>query len=147
MQPQVELLGHCINKEGIRAVERKIQSIRDGQPPKSRKELRSFLGIASYYRRLIKNFAKIARPLSEKTLEKVKFELTLPMQKLLDTLKQALTTAPVLVYLDFKKPFLVSTDSSSAAVGAVLSQLGENGRENPIHYLLIFRVQVKFRFS
>ena len=76
----------------------------------------------------------MARPLSEKTSEKVEFKWTPSMQKSFDTLKQALTTAPVLAYSDFGKPFLVATDASSAAVGAVLSQLDENGREQPIHY-------------
>ena len=66
MQPRVELLGHSIDKDGIHTDERKVQSICDAHPPSNRKELRSFLGIASYYRRFIKNFAKIARPLSEK---------------------------------------------------------------------------------
>ena len=64
------------------------------------------------------------------TSEKVEFEWTSPMQKSFVTLKQALTTA----YPNFGKPFLVATDASSAAVGADLSQLDENGREKPIYY-------------
>ena len=104
MQPRVELLVHCIDKEVIHTDERKVQIIRDAHPPSSRKQLKSFLGIASYYQRFIKNFAKIARPLSEKTSEKVEFEWTLSMQKSFDTLKQALTTAPVLAYSGFSRP-------------------------------------------
>ena len=130
----VKLLGHCIDKEGIHTDERKVQTVRDAHPPSSRKQLRSFLGIASYYRRFIKNFVKIARPLSKKTLEKVEFEWTPSMQKSFEKLKQALTTPPVLAYPDSSKPFLVATDASSAEVGAVLSQLDGDGRENPIYY-------------
>ena len=120
MQPRVGLLGHCIDKGGIHTDGRKVQTIRDAHASRSRKVLRSFLGIASYYRRFIKNFAKIARTLLEKTSEKVEIEWAPSMQKSFDTLKQALTTAPVLAYPDFSKPFLVATDTSSAAVGAVL---------------------------
>ena len=66
--------------------------------------------------------------MSEKTSEKFEFEWATSIQKSFDMLKQALTTVPVLAYPDFSKPFLVATDASSAAVGAVLSQLDENGR-------------------
>ena len=134
MQSRVELLGYCIDKEGIHTDGRKVQTIRDFQPPSSRKQLRYSLGIASYYRRFIKNFAKIARPMSEKTSEKVEFGWTPSMQKSFDTLKKALTTVPVLAFPDFNRPFLVASGSSSAAVGAVLSQLDKNGRQFQMYY-------------
>ena len=82
----------------------------------------------------MENFAKIARPLSGMTSEKVEFEWIPLVQDSFHTLKQALTTAPVLAYPDFSKPFLVAMDESSAAVGAVLSLLGEDGREHSIYY-------------
>ena len=100
----------------------KVEKLRNAGRPRDKKELRSFLGIASYYRRFIKGFAKIASPLTEKTSEKFEFEWTEEMQKAFEMLKEALTTAPVLVYPDYQKPFIVSTDASSIAVGAVLSQ-------------------------
>ena len=134
MQPRVELSGHCIDKERIHTDERKVQTIRDAHSPRSRKELRSFLEMASNYQRFIRNFAKIARPLSKKISEKVEFEWTLPMQKSFNMLKQALTNAPVLAYPDFSKPFLVVTDASSAEVREFLLQLDENGKEHPINY-------------
>ena len=71
MQSHVELLGHCIDEKGIQTDERKVQTIRDAHPPSTRKQLMPFLGIASYYWRFRKNFAKIAKPLSEKTSENV----------------------------------------------------------------------------
>ena len=134
MQPRVEQLGHFIYKEGIRTDERKMRTIFDACQPRSRKELRSFLRIASYYRIFIKNFAKIARTLSGKTSEKVGFEWTPLMQKSSDTLKQQLSTTPVLAYPDFSNPLLIATDASSAKFGAVSSQLDENGREHPVYY-------------
>ena len=76
IQTCVELLGHCIHKEVIHTVGRKIQTIRHAHSPRSRAELRSFLGIASYYRKFIRIFPKIARPLSEMDSEKAESQWT-----------------------------------------------------------------------
>ena len=134
MQPRVELLGHFVDKDGVHVDGVKVERIRNAHPPTTRKELRSFLGLASYYRRFIKSFAKIAGPLTEKTSESITYEWTDEMQMAFEELKESLTKPPVLVYPNYGKPFIVSTDASSKAVGAVLSQLDDNGREHPIHY-------------
>ena len=134
MQPRVELLGHYVDKDGVHTDDVKVERIKNALPPRTRKELRSFLGLASYYRRFIRGFARIALPLTEKTSNNVDFTWTEEMQKSFGTLKEALCTAPVLVYPDYDKPFIVSTDASSRAVGAVLSQLDDEKREHPIHY-------------
>ena len=134
MQPKVELLDHMVDKEGIHVDDQKVVKIKEAEIPTSRKELLSFLGLSSYYRRFIPGFAKISKPLVLKTSEKVKFEWTDTMQDAFECLKTKLTTAPVLAYPDYKKPFVVCTDASSKAVGAVLSQLDDNGREHPVHY-------------
>ena len=134
MQPRVELLGHYVDADGVHVDHAKVGKIRNAIAPRDRKSLRSFLGLASYYRRFIKGFAKIAQPLSEKTSENAQYEWTDRMQAAFERLKDALTTAPVLVYPDYSKQFIVSTDASSIAVGAVLSQKDDNGREHPIHY-------------
>ena len=87
MQSCEELLGYCIDKEGIHTDERKVQIIRDAHPPSTRRQLRSFSEIALYYRRFIKNFAKIASSLSDRTSEKVEFEWRPQMQNSFDVLK------------------------------------------------------------
>ena len=74
MQPRVELLGYILREYGIHVYDAKICVIRDAPPPINRKELRSFLDLASCYRCFIKGFAKIASPLTEKTSGKVSFE-------------------------------------------------------------------------
>ena len=134
MQSSVELLGQIVDKCGVHVDEEKISKIKEPSPPMTRKELRSFLGLASYYRRFVPDFGNISKPLNTKTSEKVTFVWTEEMQTSFDTLKQKLITVPVLAYPDYQKAFLVCTDASNKAIGTVLSQLGDNGREHPIHY-------------
>ena len=121
MQSSVELIGHIVNKYGFHVGEEKISKIKEASPPTTRKELRSFLGLASYYRRFIPSFENILKPLNAKTSEKVSFVWTEEMQKFFDCLKQKLITAPVLAYPDYQKSFLVCTNASNKAIGAVLS--------------------------
>ncbi len=130
MPSRVQLLGHGIDKYRVYIHEDKVKKTRDVQPLGEAKELRSFLGLASYYLRFIKGLAKIASPLSEKTSEKVDFEWTSEIQEAFETLKQALIAAPVLVFPGFAKPFIAGTDALKRAIGAVLSQKDENRREN-----------------
>ena len=129
MQPRLELLGHCTEKGGIHPDDRMAPTIRDAYPPSSRKQLRFFLGIASYYQRFVKNFRKDCKNPVREEFGEDRFRMDTINAKSFDTLKQALTTVPVLVYPDFSRPFLVATDASNAAFGAVLSYLDENGRE------------------
>lgn len=124
-----------------------INRIRNASPSTNRKDLRSFSGLSSYYRNFIKGFAKIAHSLTEKTSESVKFEWTEDMDKAFESLKTALTTAPVLIYPDYEKPFIVATDTSNTAVGAVGSQLDEDGRENPIQYASRTSINVEKNYS
>jgi hypothetical protein len=97
------------------------------------KDVRAFLGLASYYRRLVPRFAEIAKPLSELTRKDVKFEWSPECRKAFETLKEKLSTTPVLAYPDFGAPFILTTDGSSITVAAVLSQV-QGGQERPIAY-------------
>ena len=131
---KVELLGHYVDKNGVHTDEQKVEKILNAPRPTTRKELRSFLGLASYYRRFIPGFAKLARPLHEKTSDRVKLEWTDEMSKSFHDIKTALCSPPVLAYPDYDAPFIVSTDASDKALGAVLSQKDKDGRNHPIHY-------------
>ncbi len=73
MQPSVELLRHTVDKNGVHFDEQKVEKVKDAMPPTTRKELRSFLGLVSYYRRFIPGFAKTSKPLNQNTSDKVKF--------------------------------------------------------------------------
>ncbi|KAK3700941.1 hypothetical protein QZH41_005652 [Actinostola sp. cb2023] len=132
--------------EGITTDPEKTAAVREWKTPTTVKELRSFLGFVGYYRRFCKNFAAIAGPLHElvntclkelKEHRKLKVSFTQRWnsncQKAFDTLKEKLTSPPVLGYVDFSKPFIVETDASNEGLGAVLSQ-EQDGQRRVIAY-------------
>ncbi|MCG8046017.1 MAG: RNase H-like domain-containing protein, partial [Candidatus Thiodiazotropha endolucinida] len=130
---EVEFLGHLISAEGIRTDPRKIESIRDWPTPTCVKEVRSFLGLCSYYRRFIYQFSDIAKPLHVLTEQNSTFIWSEECMSAFETLKKKLTESPILAHPDFEKEFTLDTDASDVAIGAVLSQVIE-GREHVIAY-------------
>lgn len=133
-QDEVDLLGHIVSAEGVRVDPKKIEKIQAIETPSSATELRSFLGLAGYYRRFIKGFADISATLHAGTSVKRKFEWSKEMEDAFQNLKKALVSPPVLAYPDFDKPFIVETDASKVGVGAVLAQKGKDGKVHPIQY-------------
>ncbi len=134
MQLSVEFLGRIVDKNGVHVEDQKVEKVRDAIPPTTRKELRPFLVLASYYRKFIPGFAKTAKKLNEKTPDNVKFVWSEEMQTAFEELKEKLTSAPVLACPNYEEPFVVCTDASSRPVGAIISQADENGRDHPTHY-------------
>jgi transposase InsO family protein len=128
-------LGHFVTRAGIRPDPALISKISNFPRPKSRSEVRSFLGLAGYYRRFIKGFSHIAAPLSDLTREGVKFQWTDEHDKIFVRLIKILSTQPVLAFPDFSKPFKLQTDASDVALGAVLAQNDDEGREHPVSYI------------
>ena len=102
--------------------------------PQSTKDVQKLLGLASYYRRFVRNFASIARPLHRLTEKTATFEWTVECQEAFAELRHRLCTAPVLAFLDFTKPFILDTDASNTGIGGVLSQLDEQGQEHVIAF-------------
>ena len=133
----VEYLGHVCTASGIRPDPSKIQAIQQYSVPRNTRDVRSFLGLAGYYRRHVPNFAEIAKPLTALTKKEVPLkwtnEWTPECQESFDKLKQILSTEPLLIYPDFSQPFIVACDASTKAIGAVLSQV-RNGEERPVAY-------------
>ncbi|GFT94644.1 transposon Tf2-6 polyprotein [Trichonephila clavipes] len=117
---------------GIEVDSEKVASILDIPPPKNVKELQSFLQTCSWFRRYIQDFAKISRPLSYLTKKKVKWQWGFDQQNAFQTLKNSLTTPPVLKQADGTKPYIIRTDASNYALGALLLQEGSD--EHPIEY-------------
>lgn len=108
--------------------------MRDWPTPENPTEVRAFLGLCSYYRRFIHQFAKISQPLHALTQKGKPFSWTDVEQKAFDILRHALTHTPILAYPDFCQEFLLFTDASNISIGCVLSQLGANNKEHVIAY-------------
>lgn len=132
--PETLYLGHKISAQGIRVDESKIELIKNWPTPKNVKDTRSFLGFTNYYRRFLKDYAKIATPLNELLRKDTNFEWTNERQQAFDTLRDGMSTTPILIYVDVNKPFLLTTDASMTSIAYVLSQLDENGVERPISF-------------
>ena len=134
LQPEVHYLGHIVSGDGVATDPSKVEKVKTWPAPTSTKETQSFLGFASYYRRFIRNFAQIAKPLHKLAERNVAFRWTEECQAAFDELRQKLCSAPVLAYPDFKKSFILDTDASDTGIGGVLSQLDDDGRERVIAY-------------
>ncbi|GBN69125.1 Retrovirus-related Pol polyprotein from transposon opus [Araneus ventricosus] len=100
----------------------KIKAVVDWPRPDTIHDLRSFLGLCTYYRCFVKNFSTIAKPLHKLTEAKSNFNWTDECEKSFNSLKQALTSSPILTYLRINKDFILDTDANNEAIGAVLSQ-------------------------
>ena len=137
LEQQVAYLGHLVTADGICCDPEKIEKVRSWPTPKNVDEIRSFLGLASYYRRFIRNFAEIASPLNAMLGKDVPFKWTQETQNAMDELRKALCSPPVLKYPDTSPNagiFILDTDASETAIGAVLSQRNPDDSENVIAY-------------
>jgi hypothetical protein len=118
----VKFLGHTISKEGIFVDPSEVQEVMDWKTPKSVHQIRSFLGLAGYYHRFITDFSRIAKPMTELLKKCVKFVWSEECDKAFHTLREHLTSAPVLTQPDMSKPFEVFCDASGTGLGCVLMQ-------------------------
>jgi hypothetical protein len=117
-------LGHIISAEGIAINPSKFQEVLDWKSPRLVTQIRSFLKLAGYYHRFIPNFSKIAKPITQLLEKEVKFKWSPQCEDAFLTLKNLLTTAPVLAQPDIEKSFDVYCDASDMRIGGVLMQDG-----------------------
>ena len=124
-QKQVSFLGHLVSEHGVATDPEKVLAVVEWPVPKSTTEVRSFVGLCAYYRRFIKSFSEIAKPLHKLTEKNAKFSWSEGCQSAFDELKSRLVSAPVLTYPNDQDKFILDTDASDKAMGAVLSQVQE----------------------
>ena len=123
------VLGHKISKRGIEVDKAKIEAIESWPQPKTVTQVRSFLGLAGFYRRFVRDFSTIAAPLNELTKKDVPFLWGTAQEEAFTVLKDKLTHAPLLQLPDFNKTFELECDASGIGLGGVLLQDG-----NPVAY-------------
>ena len=128
---EVSYLGHRMTEEGLLPDPSLLTAICEISPPKNATKVRSFLGLAGYYRRYVKNFAAIAGPLHALTRKDAVFHWSADCQDAFDRLKTLLTTSPITAFPDFSLPFRLYTDASTSSLGAILAQVRE-GKERII---------------
>src|SRR3954466_1583471 len=121
--PEVTYLGHVISAKGIAVNPERVQVVLDWTPPESVKQVRSFLGLASYCRRFVENFSKVAKPLTELLKKDRKFQWNPKCEESFQELKRRLTSAPVLVPPDTKRDFDIYCDASRQGLGCNLCKI------------------------
>lgn len=133
LRKEIAYLGHLITNEGVKPDPGKIKAVKSFPVPSNRKTIKSFLGLIGYYRRFIKDFARLAKPMTRLLKKSTPFFWNHAAQEAFENLRDTICRQPLLQYPDFRKSFIVTTDASNYAIGAVLSQ-GDIGKDLPIAY-------------
>ncbi|GJP60468.1 hypothetical protein CLOP_g17684 [Closterium sp. NIES-67] len=131
---KVQFLGHIISAQGFHVDPKKIEAVCMWRTPENVKELQQFLGFANYYNKFVPKYAKITAPLTNLLKKNTPYKWGPQHQEAVEQLKQALTSAPVLILLDPERDYVIEADASDQAMGAVFMQDQWNGLQ-PIAYL------------
>jgi hypothetical protein len=126
---EVAFLGHLVSAKGVSPDASKVRAVKTFPLPSNFRDVRSFSGLASYYRSFIETFAALSKTLTQLTRKDTKFCWSEPQQTSFDALKEALTSEAVLADPEFNKTFILHCDASKYAISAILSQ-EHSGKEN-----------------
>jgi hypothetical protein len=127
-------LGYIVGRDGLKVDPEKMKVLKKMPPPRNVGEVRRFTGLASYYRRFIKDYADISEPLSRLTKKNEEWRWGEEQQQAYESIIKSLTEPPVLTFPDFKKQFVLETDASKRAISAILGQRDETGGMRVISY-------------
>ena len=134
LKSSVEFLGHKVSVQGTQMLSSKIESILNWPQPKSVKQVQSFLGLCGFYRKYIKNYSQVTLPISNLVNSNHKFEWTAECESSFKLLKQLISSDPILILPDYNREFVLNTDASGFAIGAVLQQYDDSGQLRPIAF-------------
>ena len=133
-------IGHIVSSKGIETDPKKVKAVKNWTIPKTATDVSSFLGFTNYYRRFIRAYAKVAKPLNtlvsgnNANCKKAPIKWTDECQVMFDKLKELCTSTPILAYVNYKKPFPLQTDASDFGLGAVLYQRDDNDHKRAIAF-------------
>ena len=133
-QTEIMWLGHQISEKGVQMNPEKIEGITKMSTPRTKKQVKSFVSMCSFYRKFVRSFSEVSRPLTEMLKNHVKFRWGPEQQDAFDSLKQKIVECPILQFPDLSKEFTLRTDASSYCIGAILAQKGEDGFHHPIAF-------------
>lgn len=142
----MDYLGHVVSAKGLQVDPKKTESVSKWLTPQNPKELKQFLGLASYYRRFVPNFAHIAGPLHQLTEKGRCWSWTRECEEAFNSLKAKLASAPILTFPQFHLPFTIDCDASNSGLGAVLSQKANDG-EHVVTYASRTLTRAERRYS
>ena len=131
---ETKFLGLIVSTEGLQINPTKVQAVIDWPRPANLKQTQAFVGFCNFYRRFIKDFSKIVRPLTRLTQKGAPFHWSPPCEEAFDTLKARITSAPVLRHFDRDREAILETDSSDYVNGGVLSQKDDDGLLHPVAF-------------
>jgi hypothetical protein len=134
LQKELRFLGHIISRHTIRPDPAKTAAVYAFPAPTSVRDLQSFLGLVNYYRRFVQDLATIAAPLYQLLKKETSWRWDDSHMLAMQKLKETLSSPPLMALPNFDKDFVLSTDASATGLGAVLSQLGDDGTEHPVYF-------------
>ena len=132
---QIEYVGHIVNGKGVTLSNTRREALLKIPVPTDAAKLRKWIGFIQFFRRFVKDFSSLSKPLTNLTSKKVKFEWNDEHQKAFETLRRKCANCPMLAFVDYSKPLYLRTDASMVGIGGMLFQYDENGKELPVSFV------------